>query len=184
MEMVFKRIFERKRFSFPSLERYLCFKNIAPIFKCCIKRVILSNKAVAQFRHGEKQLKKAFDITHVMKSAKVLEIVVESMFNDEQHMLLKIQKKNFLDDEETSSKTSEPEPVDVFNDKTKVMERLSIKKQVNKVLEKISSSKMSTLDWRLVYGIVEKDFKKHENMKNLKSGFMQKIRQSRSILES
>jgi len=81
-----------------------------------------------------------------MKSAKVLEIVVESMFNDERNMLLKFQKKNFLNDEEASSKTSEPEPVDVFNDKTKVMERLSIKKQVNKVLEKISSIKMSALD--------------------------------------
>lgn len=37
-----------------------------------------------------------------------------------------------------------------------------IKQKVKKLLQKIMSNKMTALDWRLVYGIIEKDFKKHD----------------------
>ena len=84
------------------------------------------------------------------------------MMTDEQLLLLQIQKKFFLDNQEVSSCSSEPEPVDVFNDSTKVVEALAIKKKVKKVLQKITSNKMSALDWRLLLGIIEKDLKRND----------------------
>ena len=47
------------------------------------------------------------------------------------------------------------------------MEGLVIKNKIKKMLQKITSNKMSALDWRLVYGIIEKDFKRHEVYANL-----------------
>jgi hypothetical protein len=175
IEMVLNKIFERTRFKFPDLQRYLCFKTIAPLFKCCVNRVRISSKAVAQFRQGEKQLNKAFDITKIIKAAKVLDIVIQSMMTDEQMLLLQLQKKNVLEDHEVSSCISEPEPVDVFNDSTKVVEGLVIKNKVKKVVQKIMSNKMSALDWRLVYGIIEKDFKKHDVYANLPEDLESKV---------
>jgi hypothetical protein len=101
-------------------------------------------------------------VTHFIKAAKVIDIVVQSMMTDEQLLLLQIQKKFFLDNQEVSSCSSEPEPVDVFNDSTKVVEALAIKKKVKKVLQKITNNKMSALDWRLLLGIIEKDLKRND----------------------
>jgi hypothetical protein len=113
------------------------------------------------------------------------------MMTDEQQLLLFLQKKNVLDDKEVSSCVSEPEPVDVFNDNTKVVEGLVIKNKVKKILQKIMSSNMSALDWRLVYGIIEKDFKKHDYYANLPpelettvaSGVMSRIKLIKSEVE-
>jgi hypothetical protein len=168
-------MYDRKRFRFNEFNRYVFLNMIAPIFKCCIKRVNVSRKSVAVFKQGVKKLNKAFDIRQIIKSARVLEIVVQSMMTDEQMLLLQLQKKNVLEDHEVSSCISEPEPVDVFNDSTKVVEGLVIKNKVKKVVQKIMSNKMSALDWRLVYGIIEKDFKKHDVYANLPEDLESKV---------
>ena len=50
-----------------------------------------------------------------------------------------------------------------------------IKNKMKKMLQKITSNKMSALDWRLVYGIIEKDFKRHEVYANLPEELESKV---------
>lgn len=57
---------------------------LGPLLKCCSRRVQLPEKTLAMFRHGEKHLMRDFDIVKIIKAAKLLEVVVQSLLTGEQ----------------------------------------------------------------------------------------------------
>jgi hypothetical protein len=74
-----------------------------------------------------------------------------------------------LESDHKTTSSSEPEPVDIINDKSRIFEGLIVKNKIKRLLMKMNSGDMSTLDWRLVYGVLEKNFRKQDTKANLQS---------------
>jgi len=74
-----------------------------------------------------------------------------------------------LESDHMTTSSSEPEPVDIINDKSRIYENLITKNKIKRLLIKINGGDMSALDWRLVYGVLEKNFHKQDTKAHLQS---------------
>lgn len=74
-----------------------------------------------------------------------------------------------LESENQTTSSSDPEPVDIIDDSTRLAEGLVVKNKIKRLLVKMNSGEMSALDWRLVYGVLERNFRKHDHKANLSS---------------